>query len=665
MFAVALLSPGYLAANTFDLGGFRLRGQSEKLAWSVALSFGVGTLPIVALVWCFGGAVAGYVLLTLTVLALIFALRAGMKIAIDRRILLLGFAFVSMVILSLVDIGIGQHLWMSVTSYDHGIRTAFVDAVLHTGVVPTNPLYWPGHAAPMRYYYFWYVTCAVVAKLAHISARQALIASCVWPFAGVLATLALYARHLLGWQGSRLRRGWWVAIALLGVTGLDILATIGARLGGDPLYGDMDWWSIDQVSSWADSFLWVPHHVAALICCLMTLLLVRMATSGDRKLAVVAGLSFASAFGLSTYVALATALVLAMWLVWRVFHDDQMQSCITVAIAGSTATVLLLPYLSQLLHRSAGEAKVSHSVVGLAVRQIISPTALTDLSVMRAIHSAHPFVTTQLAALVLLIPGYVAELGFFLVVLLVMQFGRTFRETRSEGEETLLFWTWSGLVAATFLRSQVIATNDYGIRSMLLPQFLLLLIGVLVLQQSSGWFRKTLMTLAIIGAAGTVYQVVLLRVFLPWHESAHDQLELTLSKRNYALRDAYQAMGASIPAGARVQYDPDAGGYFGSSQLLNIHRQIVVDGTLCNASFGGDPAPCAAIQQGVARLYTGSSASDATAICSGLRIEYLVANRWDSVWAKQDSWVWSLPLIVDRPNVRIVQCAVSGAHSER
>ncbi len=665
VFAVALLSPGYLVARSLDVLGFRNRSGLEQLAWSVALSFGAGTLPIVALVWIFGVTATGYILLALALLALALWLNTKPATTLDLPMLLLGAGFTVLVFLSLTDVGFGHHLWMSVTSYDHGIRTEFIDAVLHTGVPPVNPLYWPGHKAPMHYYYFWYVTCAVVAKLAHISSRQALIASCVWPFAGVLAMLALYARNLLGWQGRHLRSGWWISVTLLSVTGLDILATIGARLGGDPLYADMDWWSIDQVSSWADSFLWVPHHVAALICCLLTILLAWLATSAKAnskraQLAALAGLSFASAFGLSTYLALATAIVLVAWVIWRLFHEDRRQASVTAVIAATTAGLLLLPYLMQLLHRGTGEG--TRKVIVPAVRQIISASVLTDSPLAKGFCMAHPYIATQLAALILLVPGYIAELGFFLVVLLVLQWSKRYRRNRTAGEATLLVWTWSGLAAATFLRSQVIATNDYGIRAMLLPQFFMLLVGVLVLQQTLGRLRKGLLVLAAVGVVGSCYQVVMLRTYLPWHEQ-HDNAAgrgntVDLSERNYALRDAFDIMNANIPTNARVQFDPETDGYYGYSELLNIHRQLIVDGKNCNASFGGEESACAGIQEAVTQLYTpGLPIASAERLCKQVGVQYLVASRWDNVWQHRTSWVWLLPIVVDRPDVRILSCS--------
>jgi len=183
VFALAMFAPGYCAAWLTNVCGFRERGLREQMAWSVALSLGVGTIFFVALVWVVGVAVSGWVLVALAVAAGWMMRRSVVRVDFTRgQAIGFGLVFglwVVVVIGSLVDWPHGTGLAMSVTTYDHSVRVAMVGAVMRTGVVPVNPLYWPGHDAALRYYYFWYVICGIVARLAHISARQALIASCV------------------------------------------------------------------------------------------------------------------------------------------------------------------------------------------------------------------------------------------------------------------------------------------------------------------------------------------------------------------------------------------------------------------------------------------------------------------------------------------------------
>ncbi len=273
----------------------------------------------------------------------------------------IGAAWALFVVAALIDVGVGDRLYLSVTVFDHALRTAFVDAVMRTGVPPANPLFWPGHATPMRYYYFWYVLTAVAARLGGTTARQAMIASVAWSGLGLAAVLSLYCRHFLGTglagenpfrsNGRRLPR-YVLALALLAVTGLDILPAIVKAILRMPTDPDMEWWSSDQVTSWVDSVIWVPHHVAGLVCCLFGFLLVWMSkglTVTQRCLCgVIAGVSFASAFGLSTWVPLAFALVLLAWMLWALAWATESRERVPILLgAGLVAVLALLPYLHE------------------------------------------------------------------------------------------------------------------------------------------------------------------------------------------------------------------------------------------------------------------------------------------------------------------------------
>jgi hypothetical protein len=635
------------------------------MAWSVALSLGVGTIATVALVWVVGVSIAGWVLVGLGLIAAVMFWRArpGMDVSRQQTWLFAAIfvAWAIVIIASLVDFPHGGGLAMSVTSYDHSVRTAMVGSVMRTGVVPANPLYWPGHAAPLRYYYFWYVTCGVVARLAHISARQALIASCVWPMFAVAALLALYGKYLLGWSGDLLRRRWWMAVALMSVTGLDILMVLlSLSVGGTP-DGDMEWWSIDQVTSWADTFLWVPHHAAAMVCCMLCLLLLWMASREEQaservKLAVLAGLSFASGFGLSTYVAAAMAMVATAWLLWRMFSSDRMRALAACAIGGLAGVVTLAPYLAQLLHRNGGETQGAGSVLGFDVRMMFTPELLLGTAWLKALAVHHAVAAHEISALLLLSPGYFFELGFFGLVLVVAWWQR---KGRSAGESALLFWAAIGLMCATFLRSKVIETNDFGPRASLLVQFCLLLLGVQVLERCSRGAKVALLSLALIGVVGTVYQVVMLRISLPRQEASRDpDVGTELQRQNYVFRDVWSAADKQLPANARVQYNIVDNDYWQGAEMIQTRRQLVAGDGECDTAFGGDASACTAIQQEIERLFHSKAldADGARGACAAMGADYLVVSRWDAAWENRHGWVWTLPAVVERPEARVVAC---------
>ena len=205
VFAAVLLAPGYCLAWLYNLLGFRARALGERLAWAVTLSFGCMTIvsvllakyiSLAAVCWLAGICAIAFVGIMAREA---WSRRHSSVLANKWRLIGTGIAvaWILFAIIELVDVGVDGRLYFSVTVFDHALRTAFVDAVLRTGVPPANPLFWPGHAAPMRYYYFWYVLTAAAARLGSATARQAMIASVAWAGFGLAATLELYCRHFL------------------------------------------------------------------------------------------------------------------------------------------------------------------------------------------------------------------------------------------------------------------------------------------------------------------------------------------------------------------------------------------------------------------------------------------------------------------------------------
>jgi hypothetical protein len=648
------------------------------------------------------------------------------------------------VVTELVDVGVGSHLYLSVTVFDHALRAAFTDAVLRTGVPPANPIYWPGHAAPMRYYYFWYVLVAVAARLAGATARQAMIASSAWSGFGLSSVVALYCKNFLGVRmgsnPSRKTKTRWIvhleglrrnpprvgiALGMLLVTGLDILPVIAKALARMPTDGDMEWWSGNSVCSWVDSMLWVPHHVAGLVCCLTGFLLVWMSKgqTGVRRWGggVLAGLVFASAFGLSTWIAIAFALVMIVWMAWAmVWERDSRGRVAVLLLAAAVTSVVLMPYLAELhgdasematLNAASGAYEINPQaagglgaahLMGFTIRPIIAVDSLNGWEWIAHMARVHPAAESVVAGILLLVPGYFVELGFYGVVLGVALWAMR-RGRLDEAGRTVAVLSVAGLAVPTFLRSTVIANNDFGLRSSLIMQFFLLLLAVLwweggldvtkqdetiqsgtVLFGRNRWLHRTMIVMAGLGLAGTIYQSVVLRVYLPVEERLGDPQAKGLSGWAMALRQGFDAMDARVAKNAVVQYNSaQTEEYFSLAQALSVRRQTVRGQSGCGAEFGGDVGQCQRIEQDVAHLFgakllkpginsehlefgptPGSlstagrapSADEARALCGRLSVSYLVATRWDAVWADPQGWVWTLPEVVDTYNIRVIDC---------
>ncbi len=690
-FALVLLAPGYVAGWTTDLLGFRRRTLAERMVWSVPLSFGLSIAPVmmakhfslVSACWL----MAGLSLLAVVLVALEALRRSSLarqRAGISRTgwLIATGILLWSLFVAGeLLDIGLGDKLYMSTTVFDHATRTAFVDAVVRTGVPPGNPLYWIqsgglGHAAPTRYYYFWYVIAAMAVKLGGISARQAITASCVWGGFALATTIVLYCQHFL--SGSRRLTS--IALGLLAVTGLDLIPVAVAFLQGQRTDPDMEWWSQGQVTSWMDTLLWVPHHIVSLVCCLFGFLLIWMSSNQGRRqrrlCGLVAGVAFASSLGLSTYVAAAFALIMASWLVWVLVWEKSeehlgRQRVTVLLLAGVTCVILVMPYLRD-LRQSGLESREKTHVFALEVRPIIDADGLAGTPGLRRLRAHSVRLEDEVVHLLLLLPGYAAELGFFGLVLLIVLVRIWGRETLGEAERTAVFLTVAGLVVASFVKSTVTETNDFGFRSMLIPQFFLLLLAATLvdggMRAPGRAVRILLISSLAIGAAGTIYQALQLRLYLAVEDRHGRQGMAGLAERNMALRDAFSRMDGKVSKASVVQYNTQQPNeYFVYSALINLNRQTVSAMPKCDTTFGGDPAYCAEIEAGIARLYeqrakaehaaaTTVGDTEARALCSRLGIDDLVATRWDRVWQEREGWVWRLPMVLETANVRVMDC---------
>ena len=694
-FAPLFFAPGFLAAWMGNIGHFRTASWPERILWSVSLSLALGTMLSV---WTasIGGlnlAVACYVLVTLAAGALafwqrdlLFARRAAR--ASETRYFRLALAAVALwsvlCVLQLVDLQWGNKLFVSVTVRDHCYRAAFIESVLRSGIPPTNPLYFTGHAAVMRNYYFWYVVGAVICKATLLQARNVLIASCVWASIGVFSVAGLFCKYFLP---SRLavRRTAFTALLLFGVTGLDLIMVVVLHF--TPIHrfdADMEWWDPDHFPSWLDSFLYVPHHVASLTCCLVVLLLLwvsRQETSTYRRVfsVVIAAVGFTAAFGLSIYVAFAFALSVGFWIVFLLLeHETRLVR--SMLQAGLISAVMLIPFLLQL--RSGTQATGTKQVFPLALR-VRSLYGLEDLAHSLAAASPrlalHIKIVRSLLWFVLLTPDLALELGFVglcgAVTFMQLRRGRLRNEP---GTRALLTLTGGSMIATLAIRSSITTINDWGMRTAMLPLFFLLILAAALLtggplpsNSGSGsafpgktWSRVATLFLWL-GAAGTVYQAMGIRTFLPLYESGRLRDHRTnaafpqMSEHVYELRNAYAYLSRHVPASATVQYNSSSiGSYFLYVNMLNAGHQIISAEPGCGKSFGGDASACPRIEEAINALYLDPVAPKASAIsiCTALGIDYLVVSDQDAAWQDGASWVWTAPAVVEGKTVRILEC---------
>jgi hypothetical protein len=679
-FSLVLVAPGYLigvASNVLDFTG---RGLSERLLLALAISSAVSPFAINFLcrffpVWIVS---ALYLLIGVAFLArLLFEWRRckyTLRIEMHRTTklaLCLVAIWILVCLVSLPDMQLGQKIYSTAAAWDYSVRSPFIASALRTGAPPANPFFYPGHFVNARYYYYWNVLCAVPAFISRSSARITLYGSCLWSGLLLASMIPIYLKHFLE-RCSQLRVASVVGIAMLAITGLDLIPTLGI-IAFSHVHppADMEWWDTCQVTSWLDALIWVPHHVAALVACLAGyLFLWKAATKGEVSkriwLVILAAFGFSSAAGLSVYVTFTFGSFILVWVVYLLLRG-RVLAVVLHGAAGALAFVLSIGYIRDLLgpgtNESASGGSSSH-FVALALRQLPFAIDYHD-------HLVNFCVWALLAFLLLFF-----ELGVYMVVGL-RQAGRDWRQWRSLSEAQKALWLMGGstLFVIMCIRSTVIGANDLSWRGALVLQFVLLLWAAIYLADrlttrrppvrgltDQKLFDATLVMLLVIGGASSLYQLSMLRVYTFLSERYHwtDFMQLANGDDAYSLRSAYAELDRVLPSNAVVQFNPDT--QLSTPMLIySRYQQADAGGSSCLTEFGGSMAQCPAAQVGLKaifdpRLSDKSSKAEVDEICQSLHINVLLVNALDPVWNRKDSWVWQDTPIIQNEFVRIYGC---------
>ena len=599
----------------------------------------------------------------------------------------IAIAWTLIVIASLVDIQIGSRLYPSTALWDHAVRIAFLHSAMRTGPPIRNPFSYLGTAPIARYYYFWYVLCSYPARLSHIDLRCVLYGSSVWSGFLLAAIIPLYLRDFLG-VTENLRRKSVIGLTLIAVTGLDILPTIYEFLRAKTVTPDMEWWDPVQITSWTDALIWVPHHVMALVACLIGFLaLWNVRKIGEKPYPALtrrllagsfAAFAFAAAAGLSVYVTFTFAIFLLVWgfrfLVKRMYQDFFLYmgtACGTIFFS--------LPYLHDLLvHPATGTAAgaaaagpaatgISMGPFALGLREL--PNFLSTPVFLRDRGFLHPGLLAPFGVIVV----YVLEFGVFAVVAW-LRFRKDLRRKGKSEEAQIACWTMVaiGMFVITFVRSSVIADNDLAFRSAMIVQFVLLLWAA---EFFDGWFfaphrdrlhqgrmmRFVVHSTLILGIVAAVYSLTILRTYaflddkgmIPypadWLPAPH---EVGVGMMN--TRQAYAQLDATLPPRAIVQYNPMRENYL---PLLEYDSFQSVDAFPdCGTEFGGNVGKCAPVQDAIANLFNKQGEVDIRDLCSRTSIDVLVARKTDAAWQDRNSWVWTNAPLVANSYIRAFRC---------
>lgn len=687
-FALFLLPPGYLLGLASNVLNMRSRSAAEKALFSVASSIAVTPILAVLLTRFSSYRVTLAVFLLLAVISLStlirrFPLPSGFFSGIRRSTwILLGMmlAWFLVVQCSLADLQIGHRLYVSYVAYDHSVRVPFVEAAARNGVPPLNPFYGLGKAPVLRYFYYWYVVCALPMRLFGLSAKVCLNASVFWSGLGLASIVPLFLKYCLG-ETERLRRKSVIGIALLAVTGLDLIPYAVTAASIHTLPGDMEWWDTNQVTSWLGSLLWVPHHVASLTACMVGLLVCTTVTEEDSIgqrvwMAVFAGLAFASAAGLSVYVTFTFAIFAIFWSLQMLF-EKKIKTFATFAAAGALSLLLSWPYLLDLLSKRSDAGSIAGAgerFAFFAIRDL--PVALQFFEKL----GMHDPLLLDLMKLPILLVVYLLEFGFFALIMMIC-LRRDLRSAIALSRQRRAMWMMFVvcLLTMSVVQSDSSGSNDLGFRGMLVVQFVLLLWSAPIVHDlffrddgaaefgpGAPWIKLSIAFALVLGVAGTAYQLVALRCYAPVVDAGKmERSEGFLGapgfgERTYWMREGFSRLHELTSPNTSVQYDP-VGDEVLISHLYST-RQAAMGDPGCGSSFGGDIEKC---KKALPYFVAAFNAPDIVrtwkleSFCNDFQVNILVAIDTDPVWHDPASWVWTRPTLLANPSMRAIPCGMA------
>jgi len=669
LFPLVFVFPGYVCACIFNLFDFKKRLLPARLTIAVMISMAISPI-LFFLGYRLGSSVCAFALITLFLngfVSLFWLERktipgswgdagSGQTVAIW---IFVGWSLFA--ILSLIDIQLGKHLYYSVVSFDLTNRVSIINAITRTGVPPIIPGYFDGNYVHLTFlYYFWYILCSLIDQIGGkwVDARLAMIASVAWCGISLMCTIALYLRLRNPWNGSKAWKSALLGIGALTISGLDVLPVsivmIVSRLvhGRMVPEGDIEHWN-EQITAWLSAIIWVPHHVASLIACVAGFLLIQSVRGKSAKKQIaaagIAGLSFASATGLSIYV---TAVFVIFWVAWILFlflDKKEYRNVFVMILSGIFALIAISPYLSDLLSGSSSSA--SSSATG-------SFPVTFQVRVFRPFLpflSSFPETVKNLFNLSVLPLNYFMELGFYFVAgfFWLRENGKTARTDNSFHVPEILLLGASVFVG-TFIRPSItiIGSNDIGWRSWMIGQFVLLIWAVDIGQEflfqnklktyftsklgtETIRYGKSLAKLVAIGMLTSIFSLSMLRFWPMFIDAGVTGVPTGLSpdtqlgKRTFAARQAYEYIRDTLPDDVIVQYNPSV--YADRPSGLYGTRQMVVSD---HCIYGVSPKAFQSLQFEVGSIFQNSESdwSEIDQNCKQHYIDIIILNDLDPVW---------------------------------
>lgn len=358
---------------------------------------------------------------------------------------------------------LGDAVFLSNQIFDHA-KIAIVDDIARLGVPPGNPFIAnDGSGGKLAYYYLWHFSAAEVALLFGVTGWEA---DAAMTFLSAFTSLAAMMGLAVSCGGKRAASVWVVVIA----------ATCSSRVIFETLFGlqTMEDWvpAPGGLGGWMFQSVWVPQHLIATSCVLMSVLLLSQPFSRRQPLLVVMlGLSIAAAFESSTWIggivfALASIVIVPM----RVMRAERSRR---LSLLGSLGAVLVLTLLFAWPFLSAQIAASAHRLSASPIA--VMPFAVLGDHVPAALRTFLDIPAFWLILLPIELPG------MYLAGLFVMKNMTSGTDERSNagvvGALTAVALT--ALLVSCLLASTLADNNDLAWRATLLASSVLIIFAAI------------------------------------------------------------------------------------------------------------------------------------------------------------------------------------------
>lgn len=691
VFPFVILFPGYVIGWIFNLFDFKHRHILAQHVVALLISIAVVPILFYLLASLFSFYVVNFFVICFFVLYLLVVVAEMRKpnggwvyrttSRYQRFAFFAAMGWVFLSVFSLVDFSWGDRLYNNVVSLDFATRATIVNAITRTGIPPVNPSYFPGRPEYITsLYYFWYILCSVIDQLGGdlIDSRMALIAGDVWCGLALMALIAFYIKIRSGVAGETAWKMALLGISLLMVSGLDIIPALTNMIASRYFYGfawpprgDIEHWN-EQITAWVGSLFWVPHHIAALIACLTGFIFFQYYRKKPLNQSIIpiiiAGMAFASAVGLSTWVAITFSVFLGLWVIVLFVQNNDSLLIKFIFLAGIIALLSSSPFLIGVVSGGTG---ASGFPVSIDVRRFFPVTPFI---------ASLPAASINMVNFVLLPVNYFMELGFFLVigVIWLQQYRKS--ETPNNPffipEMVLLFVVFA---VCSFIRS-VIAANDLGWRGWLFGQFVILIWAVDLYDKFPFSFKiydhqkivsgsrkakvvNLLTFLWLIGFSTTVIDVALLRFWPPLVDLNVAgfpnglSFDTQLGKRTLYGRLAYEFINDKLATDIVIQQNPiSKADRIDRPSGLYANRQFAIS---FNAPYNV-PIPILNMRsKQISRIFALDHEVSWDAIdllCKAYFIDVLVVNDQDSLWNNLPNLYQLRPALYKNRYFAVVPC---------